>query len=254
VRVVVVHYEVAEAAALAGRLRQQGFEAEGCRGLGTKCLRDLRADPPDAVVIDLMRMPSYGRAIGAMLRETKSTRAIPLVFLEGDPEKTARARELLPDAGFATLARLGPVLRRTAERPPASPLPPQTSTGTASKLRIRVGATVALSGAPENVETLLGPLPEGVRLRRNSRDGDVVLLFVKSIASLGKALPAFKDLERGALWVLWPKRSSRAAVDITLPRIQDLCAPLGLVGYKACAIDDTWSAVAVSRRSRRSAL
>jgi hypothetical protein len=246
VRVTVVHYEVAEAAALAERLRRDGVDAEPYRHLGAKGFRELRANPPDAIVIDLMRMPSYGRAIGALLRESKSTRAIPLVFLEGDPAKTARVRELLPDAAFAPLARLADTARRAARRPLANPVMPTPGTSLIEKLRIREGTSVALVGAPEGFEATLAPLPSGAKI---ARDGDVVLLFARSAAGLERSLPRYATLPKGrALWILWPKRAARVAGDLSLPGIQNACAPLGLVAYKTCSVDETWSAAAVSRR------
>ena len=103
--------------------------------------------------------------------------------------------------------------------------------------------------APEDFQTILGPLPEGASVHVNSRDGDVILLFAKSVAALGRDLPSVANLRPGcSLWVLWPKRSSRAASDISFPRINELCAPLGLVAYLSCAVDEKWSAAAVSRR------
>ena len=248
-RVVVVHYELAEAAALAERLRREGLQAEPYPYLGSKGFRELRANPPDAVVIDLMRMPSYGRTMGALLRETKSTRAIPLVFLEGDPAKTARVRELLPDAVFAPLPRLKAAIERAARRRPAEPIVPDSSgVPIATKLRLREGATVALVGAPDGFEQKLG----GATATRG-RDGDVVLLFTRSVAALGRELPRFANpVARRALWVLWSKRSSQSASDLSFPLIQQACEPLGLVAYKTCSVDETWSAAAVSpRRSVR---
>jgi hypothetical protein len=248
VRVTVVHYEAAEAAALAERLRRDGLDAEPYRHLGARGFRELRANPPDAIVIDLMRMPSYGRAIGALLRESKSTRSIPLVFLEGDPAKTARVRELLPDAGFAPLARLADAARRAVRRPPADPVLPVSGTSLLEKLRIREGTSVALIGAPEGFDATLTPLPSGARFAPPG-EGDVVLLFARSSAGLERSLPRFAALPKGrALWVLWPKRAARAAGDLSLPKIQNACAPLGLVAYKTCSVDRTWSAAAVSRR------
>jgi hypothetical protein len=248
VRVVVIHYEPVEAAALAERLRRDGIVAEPYRYLGTRGFRELRADPPDAILIDLMRMPSYGRAIGAVLRETKSTRAIPIVFLEGDPEKTARVRELLPDAGYAKLPRLGSELKRAVGHAPADPVMPGPRVAPlVKKLRIPEGGTVSLIGAPEGFEGVLG----GARATR-SRDGDVVLLFARTAAAIGRDLPKLaRILPSRRLWVVWPKRTSRAAGDLSLPQIHDACAPLGLVAYKTCSVDATWSAAAVSlRRSR----
>lgn len=246
-RVVVVHYEAAEAAALAARLRREGFDAEPYPHLGPKGFRELRASPPGAVLIDLMRMPSYGRAMGAMLREQKGTRQIPIVFLEGDPAKTALVKELLPDAGFATLPRLAAVLRRVAARPPASPVVPNSrAVPVATKLRIRKGASVGVVGGPEDFTV------KGVELERGRRDADVVLVFAKTVATLGREMRTFADLPRGrALWVVWPKRTSRAAAEVSMARIHEICAPLGLVAYKTCAVDETWSAAAVAKRRPR---
>ncbi len=242
-RVVVVHYDLAEAVTLADRLRRDGLDAEPCRCLGTKVISRLRSDPPDVVVIDLMRMPSYGRAIGATLRETKSTRSIPLVFLEGDPEKTARVRETLPDAVFAPLDRLAAATKRAVRTAPAEPVVPDRTVPVAKKLRIGKGDAVSLIGAPAGFEAHL----PGASLQR-SADSAIVLLFVKSSAALGRELPKLAARPPRALWVLWPKRASKTVADLSLPRIHDACGPLGLVAYKTCSVDETWSAAAVSRR------
>lgn len=242
-RVAVVHYELPEAEALADRLRRDGVDAEPCRFLGSKVIRHLRTDPPDVIVIDLMRMPSYGRAVGGMLRETKSTRAIPLVFLEGDPEKTARVRETLPDAVFAPLDRLAAATKRAVKTAPAHPVVPDRTVAIARKLRIGEGEAVSLIGAPAGFEAHL----PGASIRRSPGAG-IVLLFVKSAAALGRELPKLAARPPRALWILWPKRAARTAADLALPQIHDACGPLGLVAYKTCSVDETWSAAAVSRR------
>ena len=92
-RVVVIHYDVAEAALVASRIRRENFDAEAYPVLGGAGLPAIRATPPDAVVIDLTRMPSYGRSMGALFRESKSLRRIPLVSststAEGAPRSSA---------------------------------------------------------------------------------------------------------------------------------------------------------------------
>ena len=42
--------------------------------------------------IDLTRLPSYGKAMGVLLRQQKALGRIPLVFVEGDPDKEVLER------------------------------------------------------------------------------------------------------------------------------------------------------------------
>ena len=253
-RVLVIHYDPAEASSLAARLRREDFDADIYTGRGASGFRQIRAAPPDAIVIDLSRMPSYGRVMGALLREQKSTRRIPLVFVEGDPAKTPLVRQLLPDAVIASLPRLGPAIRKAILKPPAEPaLPNPTRLPLAGKLRIREGSKIAVVHPPEGFLENLGPLPAGARFERRAADAVIVLLFVKSSAALGRELPALaRTIQRGrTLWIVWPKKSSRVAGDLTPARIVEMCSPLGLSGYKTCAVDETWSAMAVAPKGAR---
>src|SRR5712691_11079382 len=59
-----------------------------------------RANPAAAVLIDLDRLPSHGREVAVALRNSKSTRHIPIVFAGGVEEKVERIRKELPDAQF----------------------------------------------------------------------------------------------------------------------------------------------------------
>ena len=55
-----------------------------------------------------------------------------------------------------------------------------------------------------------------------------------------------------ALWVSWPKRSSKIDTDITEDTIRSLALPMGLVDIKVCAVDETWSGLKlVVRRENR---
>src|SRR6266567_1523732 len=159
-RVLVIHYDAAEAPLLADRIRREDFDAVFA-GRGAAVFRSIRAAPPDAIVIDLTRMPSYGRAMGALLREQKSTRRIPLVFIEGDPAKTPLVRALLPDAVISSVLRIGPALRKAIREAPEEPAAPDPSRlPLAGKLRIREGSAVALLHPPESFLDKLGPLPK----------------------------------------------------------------------------------------------
>jgi len=104
-------------------------------------------------VIDLSRLPSHGRAIATMLRQRKATRSIPIVFVEGDPEKVARIRETLPDAVYARWRNIRSALRAAIEHPPREPAVPGTMDAYSAsplpkKLGIKPGSVVLLLGAP----------------------------------------------------------------------------------------------------------
>jgi len=241
------------AAERASRLRSEGLEASAYPALGPKAFRTIRAELPDAILIDLTELPSYGRTMAVLLRESKSLRAIPLVFLKGDPEKAARVRETIPDAVFAVWPNVAPAIERAIKHAPAEPALTPPSTSLAQRLRIREGAMLELRNAPRDIARLLGPLPEGVRMTRQSGDAPLILLFVKSAAALVRELPALAGrLSRGrTLWTFWPKRTSATPCDLTLPVIRDLVRSYDMIDSKICAVNETWSATAITRRRAR---
>jgi hypothetical protein len=250
-RVLVIHRSPEAAAERARRLCGQGFEAVAYPVFGPSSFRQIRADPPDAILIDLIELPSYGRTMGALLREQKSTRTVPLVFVEGDPEKAARVRELLPGAVFAAWPGVAAAILRAIRRAPREPSAPQAArVPLPRKLRIREGSAVALIGAPTGMRQILAPLPKGARLRKSIGGAGVILFFVKSAAALGRALPALApEMEPGrTLWICWPKRTSAQPCDLTANLIREMASPYNLVDSKLCAIDETWSATAITKR------
>jgi CheY-like chemotaxis protein len=254
-RVLVIHRKPAIAVERARRLCTEGLEATAYLALGPRAFRDIRANPPDAILIDLTELPSYGRAMAVLLREQKSTRNIPLVFLKGDPEKAARVREVLPDAAFATWPHVAPMILRTIEQAPAEGAAPNVSgIPLAKKLKIEEGSVVAILQAPENIHEILGPLPKGVRMEKKLSEASLGLVFVKSAAALGRALPKLAaQMEPGrTLWVCWPKRTSSMPCDLTLNSIREMVRPYDMIDSKICAVDATWSGAAITRRRQRS--
>ena len=253
VQILVFFWEPTEAGSVCERLRWDGFEATPYPVRGDKAFRRITDNPPAAIVIDLMRMPSYGRIMGALLRERKSTRKIPLVFIEGDPAKTARVLEVLPDATIANLLQLGAAVKKAIRSAPDDPVVPKGwGTTVSEKLKSGEGATVALLHAPEGLGERLG-LPESTRLQTTIGDADVVLVFVKSVAALGRELPALtREMRKGrTFWIAWPKKAGSVASNLSMPKIREMCGELGLVDYKVCALDETWSAMAVGLRRKR---
>lgn len=219
-------------------------------------LRALATDPPAAVVIDLSRQPSLGRDIGVALRHTKRTRHIPLVFVGGAPDKIARVTEVLPDATFAewpgVRSALRAAMRRTGDdvHVPASSLAGYSGTPLPRKLGIKEGSTVVLVNAPDDLERTLGALPASVTLRRvNAGSRDLTLWFVTTRRELEQRVDAMAaQVGDGGLWIAWPKQASGVATDITQNDVRRLGLSHGLVDYKICAIDDTWSGLKFATR------
>ena len=151
------------------------------------------------------------------------------------------------------MLRIGPALRRAIRRPPLEPVLPDSSRiPLLQKLRIREGTVIALLDAPEGFETRLTPLPEGARLQTRIQDADVILVFIRSAARLGRELPALtREMRKGrTLWLVWPKKSGALAGNLTMPKIREMCLEVGLIDYKVCAVDDVWSGMAVGPRRK----
>jgi Protein of unknown function (DUF3052) len=121
------------------------------------------------------------------------------------------------------------------------------------KLGIKAGARVALIGAPEAFDSVLGPLPEGAAVRRAARGPlDVIVAFFERRGRLEQRLPALRRAldPAGGLWVAWPKRSSGMATDLNENEVRELALAAGLVDNKVCAIDDVWSGLRLVYRLR----
>jgi CheY-like chemotaxis protein len=261
-RILLVHWKPEEAGPHAAALRKAGHEVRVLRPGGISELRALAVSPPDAIVIDLGRLPAQGRVVATALRQQRATREVPLVFVEGDPEKTARVKALLPDASYTTWRGLVGALRKAMTvRPKARLVVPGTmaaysGTPLPKKLGIKPGSAVALLGAPEGFEKkTLGPVPEATVVRRDTRLAfNVGLLFVRSKADLARRFTsAAKAIgEPGALWIIWPKKPSGLQTDLDGNAVRAFGLARGLVDYKIAAIDATWSGLCFARRKARS--
>src|SRR5437868_9503088 len=85
-----------------------------------------RANPPGAVLIDLDRLPSHGREVAVALRNSKTTRHIPIVFAGGLEEKVERIRKELPDAQFSGWNGIARALKKALRNAPSEPVQPPT--------------------------------------------------------------------------------------------------------------------------------
>jgi len=246
-----------------GRQRLKQLEAAGYvvdyEPLSAALLKSLRtAPPPLAIVIDLSRAPSQGRDIALAVRQFRATRHAPLVFVEGEAEKRARIQALLPDATYTDWRRIRSALKRAVANPPAAPVVPKSllagysGTPLPKKLGIKPGSVVALLGAPAGFDKTLGPLPEGAVLRtRVSGRTDLILWFTRRSKVLeGRVKRMAAGVGPGGLWILWPKQASGTPSDLTQAVVRRIGLASGLVDYKVCAVDATWSGLKFARRKR----
>jgi hypothetical protein len=207
----------------------------------------MRQDPPDVILIDLTRLPSYGKAMGVLLRQHKALGSIPLVFVEGDPDKAAQVRAILPDAVYTTWAKAEVAIRKAILKAPSEARPPRDpGTPLLTKLGIGEQSCVAVLHAPAGFEL-------GVPTQRQVGEADVVLIFFRSSVALFHELPELAGMMRKGrrVWVLWPKKASGTPTDLTMVRIREMASEFGLVDYKVCAVDATWSAMTLGKRRRK---
>jgi len=259
VRVQLVHWNAKEAAERAERLSALGCQVRHAFRPGPPFLRALQQDPPQAIVIDLGRLPSQGRDMGVTLRVNGATRRIPLLFVGGKPEKVARVQQLLPDAVYCTWEGIGPALAEAIAHPPPDPVVPDSSFAAyagrplPAKLGIKPGMVVALLDAPEGVESTLGALPDGAAATRDpERECGLGLWFVRSRADLEEGMAGMVPrAERAPLWIAWPKRASGVRSDLSQQVVRRAGLDAGLVDYKICSIDRTWSALLFTQRKKQ---
>jgi len=215
----------------------------------------LLVSPPDAFVIDLARLPSQGRELGGVLRRAPATRNVPLVYIEGAPEKTASVRSLLPDATHTTWDRIDSDLRRALAVPAGAPVVPgaidaYARVPLAKKLGVRPSSNLVLLDAPRGFEEILGALPDSVCPSDGaSGSGDVVLWFAENSEALdtGYTRAAACVREGGRLWILWRKRGRRSA-DLTQNQVRAAGLRHGWVDYRISAMDAEWSGLCLARR------
>ena len=255
-RVLLIHWNREEIDDRARRLEEKGYDVFPSSDFGPQDMKGIGDHAPDVIVIDLARLPSRGRDVAIHLRRQKTTRYIPLLFVKGDPEKTERIRELLPDAGYSDWEHITDGVEDAIRKSSREPVVPgifdsYSGTPLLEKLGITTGSIVALLGAPESFEDTLGALPDQVRLRKQARgESDIILLFARSFTDLKKRFPAaVKILKRGGrLWIVWPKKKSNIESELTQNVVRDFGLGTGLVDYKICAIDETWSGLCFTQR------
>ena len=52
----------------------------------------------------------------------------------------------------------------------------------------------------------------------------------------------------GRLWICWPKKASGVPTDVTQQAVRSIGLAAGIVDFKICAIDETWSGLCFANR------
>jgi CheY-like chemotaxis protein len=254
-RIVLVHWNEAEARERARAIAKHGHDVKTLCGSEKGALTAIRNSPPELFVINLSRLPSQGREVAGYFRRIKSTRQVPILFVDGDADRVARARQLIPDAEFAKSEEIKNAIKKAIQNAPRKPVVPGTMAGYSGtplpkKLGIREKSSVVLVNAPDRFERKLEPLPAGAEIRGEADGANVVLLFVTSLAELARDFrPLAKALsQKVAFWIAWPKKASGVKTDVTENLLREFALDAGWVDYKVCAIDETWSGLCFARK------
>jgi hypothetical protein len=130
-----------------------------------------------------------------------------------------------------------------------------SGTPLAKKLGIVENSRIFLSDAPKNYRELVAPIPKGAQIvKKVGEDTDIIHLFTGERSRLASLLRSSLAKMRpdAAIWVSWPKKSSKVPTDITEDTIREVALPMGLVDIKVCAVDEVWSGLKlVVRKANR---
>ncbi len=254
------HRRPSEAEPLITELREAGYHVIYHPGTQAPSAREIQEAATLAVVIDLSRLPSHGRNVGAWLRGSKTTRQIPLIFVGGEPAKVAAIQKEIPDATYASHARLIGALKRV--KPLKDPVIPKqmmqsdSQRTAAQKLGIREGMRVGLIDPPAEYARVIGTLPEGSVLEEFTEAdpraiGPLTIWFVHDPGEFAASLRTRRMLaSTGRLWIVWRKGRSDG---LNGNFVREVALAVGLVDYKICSLDGVWSGMLFAVKKNRSA-
>lgn len=224
---------------------------------GPEDFRRLRENPPDAIIIDLNRLPLQGRDIGIALRQYKDTRFVPLIFIEGDKIKTGKVKSLLPDAFYTKWNNIDETLNRVVSNPVKDPIVYKSSMEAYSgsslnkKLGIRENMVVALINAPAGFSDKFSMIENLKFVKKVNSQRNLTIWFVNSKNDLDTEITqVVQRVTQGGLWIAWKKKNKSADSDLTQVIVRKTGLKSGLVDYKICSIDEIWSALKFGLRNK----
>lgn len=247
-RIRLLHWKAAEAGKYLTALAAAGHTVQYDQDVDSASLREWRAQPPQAFVIDLSRLPGRGREIAIALRQSPTTRRVPLVFCSGMPDKVEKTRALLPDAVYCEFSKLRGSLRSALSAAPVETVVPTAmmqryaARTTGQKLGIEAAKPVSVINPPRDYLAVLGELPAGVEFTEDEcSPAAVTLCFVHDLPSLQAWMSELRLRARtGKLWFCWRKGKATAG-GVSDSSIRATGVSLGLVDYKVCSLNNVWS-------------
>jgi len=119
------------------------------------------------------------------------------------------------------------------------------------KLGLTNSTRLLVLNEPEEYAAWLGPLPQGLeRQTALSPSTNLVHVFITRRSDLERHLATLRSQlhPEAAVWVSWPKKSSRVPSEVTEDTIREIALPLGFVDIKVCAVSEVWSGLKLTVR------
>ena len=245
-----IHWKKADCEKYAFELMQAGHVVDCTLPSNTQFFKTIRANPPDVMVIDLSRLPSQGRDIAINLRSQKTSQKIPVIFVEGNPQKIFEIQRIIPDALYTQWEDIESALEQIILNPPQtqkqeSVFAAYANTPLLKKLTIRQNMKIRLINPPNDFITQLGVLPDNV-VFINDVDTDIQLIiwFFAQLSELNASLPEIAKIcqtTKSRLWICWQKNAKATISGVTQNLVREKGLAMDLVDYKICSIDPIWS-------------
>ena len=112
-------------------------------------------------------------------------------------------------------------------------------------MHIKPGMKIGFFNAPENIDQLLGNIPDDVEVSRKleNTELDLILAFMEDRQMLEAYLYSLKNAiaDEGALWLAYHKGSSSMDTDINRDIMHQYCKQLDLVGGDMVSINNDWT-------------
>ncbi len=251
-----IHWNQAEAKELALLLNKEKYEIN-TTPFSPGELKGTVPQYPDIFIIDLSRLPSQGRDLGIFLRKNKSTRNIPIIYTNGEQEKLSKLKNILPDANYASWDDIDKIIDLSLNKIMDNPVIPDSvfagyeGVSLIKKLGIKNNMKLAVIDSPDNFHQIIGKLPDGINVQKKMNNPDLIIWFVSSVKQLEKKLIQIKqNTGNGGLWIVYPKKSSQTDSDLSQTIVRNAGLAAGLVDYKVCSIDNTWTGLKFAVRKK----